>query len=179
MILNREDLKYYISEDMRVNNINCNTLNGKINFWFNPRIRFIVNMRYYEYYSNYGGIFSFLKYYYYWKFKKKSYKLGYTIYKNVFGPGIFLGHYGTIVINKNTRIGKNCRIHVCVNIGDKNGTPTIGDNVYIGPGVKMFGPITIGNNVSIGANAVVTKSFPDNVVIAGIPAKIIKVKKSI
>lgn len=59
------------------------------------------------------------------------------------------------MVNKATEIGKNCRIHVGVNIGNQNGTPVIGDNVYIGPGVKMFGPITIGNNVTIGANAVV------------------------
>ena len=84
-------------------------------------------------------------------------------------------HYGTLVVNKDARIGNNCRIHVGVNIGGFNGgVPVIGDNVYIGPGAKIFGGITIGNNVSIGANAVVNKSFPDNVVIAGVPAKIIK-----
>ncbi|WP_260267260.1 serine O-acetyltransferase [Pediococcus parvulus] len=52
-------------------------------------------------------------------------------------------------------------------------TPIIGDNVYIGPGAKLFGKIHIGNNCAIGANAVVNKNVPDNVTVAGIPAKII------
>ena len=65
-----------------------------------------------------------------------------------------------------------------VNIGAyEGGVPVIGDDVYIGPGAKIFGDIAIGNNVSIGANAVVNKSFPDDVIIAGIPAKIIKSKE--
>lgn len=54
-----------------------------------------------------------------------------------------------------------------------SGAPRLGDNVYIGPGAKIFGPIEIGDNVAIGANAVVNKSFPDSVTIAGVPAKII------
>jgi serine O-acetyltransferase len=52
--------------------------------------------------------------------------------------------------------------------------PTIGDNVTIGAGAKVLGGIVIGDNVTIGANAVVTKSLPDNVVAAGVPAKIIR-----
>ena len=51
--------------------------------------------------------------------------------------------------------------------------PIIGDNCFIGPGAKLFGKIKIGNNVAIGANAVVNKSFEDNVTIAGVPAKIV------
>lgn len=56
--------------------------------------------------------------------------------------------------------------------------PQIGDYVYIGPGVKLYGKIQLGNHVAIGANAVVNKSFQDNVTIAGIPAKIISNKGS-
>ena len=55
-----------------------------------------------------------------------------------------------------------------------NGVPMIGNNVYIGPGAKLFGPITIGDNVTIGANAVVNRDIPSNCVVAGVPAKIIK-----
>ena len=52
----------------------------------------------------------------------------------------------------------------------------VGDNCYFGLGAKIIGKVRIGNNVTVGANAVVTKDIPDNVVVGGIPAKIIKIK---
>ncbi|GAU07372.1 serine O-acetyltransferase [Desulfoplanes formicivorans] len=88
--------------------------------------------------------------------------LGFTIPPNVFGPGLAIVHRGTIVVNGNARVGSHCRIHVCVNIGASGGNteaPQIGDNVYIGPGVKVFGNIKIADNITIGANAVVNKNF--------------------
>lgn len=57
--------------------------------------------------------------------------------------------------------------------------PIIGNNVYIATGAKILGPIKIGSNVIIGANAVVINDVPNNVTVAGIPAKIIKSKKQI
>ena len=57
------------------------------------------------------------------------------------------------------------------NRGPKEGCPTIGDNVYIGPGAKLFGRISIGDNAAIGANAVVTGDMPDSAVAVGVPAK--------
>lgn len=104
--------------------------------------------------------------------------LGFSIPKNVFGPGLCIVHYGTIVVSNKAKIGKNCRIHPSTSIGDYNGAPTIGDNVYIGPGAKIFGNIRIGNNVAIGANAVVNTDIPDNVTAGGIPAKVISDKSS-
>ncbi|WP_368251039.1 hypothetical protein [Enterococcus sp. 2201sp1_2201st1_B8_2201SCRN_220225] len=57
-----------------------------------------------------------------------------------------------IIINPDCKIGKNCRIHCGTNIdGDPKQVPIIGDDCYIGPGVKLFGPIKIGNNTKIGA----------------------------
>ncbi|MBP5548819.1 MAG: serine acetyltransferase [Bacteroidales bacterium] len=100
-------------------------------------------------------------------------RLGFSIPKNVFGPGLCIVHPGTIVVNPAAKVGSYCRIHPGTCIGDYNGIPTLGDHVYIGPGAKLYGNITIGNNVAVGANAVVNKSFPDNVTIAGVPAKII------
>ena len=58
----------------------------------------------------------------------------------------------------------------------KEGPISIGDDCYISTGVTILGPITIGNNVTIAAGAVVTKDIPDNCIVAGIPAKIIKYK---
>jgi serine O-acetyltransferase len=106
-------------------------------------------------------------------------RLSFTIPLNVFGPGLSISHYGTIVVNKHAVIGANCRIHPGVCIGGLNGkSPRIGNNVYIGPGVKIFGDITIGDNVAIGANAVVNKDVPMKVTVAGNPAEIISDKGS-
>lgn len=105
--------------------------------------------------------------------------LGFTIPRNVFGPGLSIAHWGSIVVHPDVRVGKNCRIHSAVNIGVHNGNcPTLGNNVYIGPGAKLIGGIKIGDNVTIGANAVVNKDVPSNVTVGGIPAKIISAKNS-
>lgn len=107
--------------------------------------------------------------------------LGFTIPINTCGAGLSIAHVGTIVINGKVRIGENCRIHVCVNIGasaqNSHAVPVIGDNCYIGPGAKLYGDIQLGNNVAIGANAVVNKSFEGNCILAGIPAKVISESK--
>ncbi len=93
--------------------------------------------------------------------------------KNI-GGGLRLLHPFATVVNAE-KIGKNCIIFQQVTVGMKNGKkPIILDNVTITCGAKVLGGITIGNNVIIGANAVVVKDVPDNSVVAGIPAKVIK-----
>ena len=82
--------------------------------------------------------------------------------------GFYIGHHGGIFVG-NTIIGKNCNISQGVIIGvagegDSRGIPVIGDNVYIAPGAKIFEKIHIGNNVMIGANAVIYEDIPDNAV---------------
>lgn len=88
--------------------------------------------------------------------------------------GLIIQHGFSTIINAK-KIGKNCHIYQQVTIGF-NGTesPIIGDNVRICCGAKVIGGIHVGNNVVIGANAVVCKDIPDNVVVAGVPAKIIR-----
>ncbi len=117
------------------------------------------------------------------RFIKLSEKLGYSIPPNVFGPGLAIKHRGTIVVAETAQIGANCNLHVCVNIGVTAGAPhrvpKIGDNVYIAPGVKIFGDIEIADEIAIGANAVVNKSFLEpGIAIAGVPAKKINSKGS-
>ena len=83
-------------------------------------------------------------------------------------------------IHSNTVVGNNCTIAQNVtigrNFGDKN-VPVIGDDVYIGTGSVIFGDITIGNNVIVGANSVVNKSIPDNCTVVGNPMRIIKTNR--
>ena len=110
-------------------------------------------------------------------FRLLSIYLGFTIPPNTCGPGLRLNHWGTIVISPEARIGARARINICVNIGLKDGkAPQLGDDVYIGPGAKLFGGIHIGNGVRIGANAVVNRSFPDHAILAGVPARVIRQK---
>ncbi|HGH7175527.1 serine acetyltransferase [Bacillus sp. AFS094611] len=89
------------------------------------------------------------------------------------GEGTRFGYGGVgTIIHKKAKIGKNCVISQNVTIGSRGPLPNVGDNVFIGPGVKCLTG-KIGNNVVIGANSVVTKDIPDNCVVAGVPAKII------
>lgn len=112
------------------------------------------------------------------KLNKLSVKLGFSIPENVFGPGLCIVHRGTIVVNANAKIGKNCRIHVCTNLGASGGeleAPKIGDNVYIAPGVKIYGNIHIVSNIAFAANAAVGKDcLIENSMYGGVPAKWIK-----
>ena len=97
-----------------------------------------------------------------------------TLTKIPIGSGLLLFHaYGTIL--NASSIGKNCRIVHNVTLGDKNGgKPTIKDNVEILTNAVITGDITIGNNCVIGPGAVVYKSIPDNCVVVGNPAYILK-----
>ncbi|MBR3737197.1 MAG: serine O-acetyltransferase [Eubacterium sp.] len=100
---------------------------------------------------------------------------GFHIPPNAFEEGLSIAHWGPIVVHPNARIGKNCRIQQCVTIGATNGTadaPKIGNNVFIGPCSTIVGNITIGNDIAIGANSVVTRSVEENAItIAGAPAR--------
>jgi serine O-acetyltransferase len=96
-----------------------------------------------------------------------------------FGEGTYIQHgFATIIVAE--KVGKNCWINQQVTIGYNNsstigyGKPVIGDNVRISAGVKILGPITIGNNVTIGANAVVVKDVPDNCVVVPSASYILK-----
>lgn len=192
MIKTRKDLKHYISCDMKSLGINKISFSERIIALFIPKIwRFEVCLRKYEYYFNNRNHNLFLLIIYklysvYFQFF--SHKMGYYIGPNVIGAGLCLCHIGPIIINKNARIGVNARIHVGVNIGESSHldsqdekerkVPIIGNNVYIGPGAKIFGKIVIGDNCAIGANAVVNRSFDESVTIAGVPAVVVSNKGS-
>ena len=60
---------------------------------------------------------------------------------------------------------------------ENNNIIIVGDNCYFGLGAKIFGTINIGNNVTVGANSVITKNIPNNAVVGGIPARILKIKE--
>jgi len=103
-----------------------------------------------------------------------STRLGLTIPPNVFGPGLGIAHYGSIVVHSRAQVGAWCRINSATNIGlSPTGVPTIGDYCYIAPGAVIYGGITIGDRVVVGANAVVGRDVPDGVTVAGAPARVV------
>ena len=97
------------------------------------------------------------------------------------GKGLYL-HYGPVYIGP-AKIGEYCNFSMMNVIGfggrdDKWGIPEIGDRVFFGPGVIATGKIKIGNNVAVGANAVVTQDLPDNCTAVGAPARIVNYRGS-
>lgn len=114
--------------------------------------------------------------YLHFRLRKVGRKLGgFHIPPGAFEEGLSIAHWGPIVVHPTAKIGKNCRIHQCVTIGATNGIAQaahMGDNIFIGPCSSIIGDITIGSDIAIGANTVVTKSFEENgITIAGTPAK--------
>ncbi len=100
------------------------------------------------------------------------------ISKASIGGGLLIQHGFSTIINAKS-IGKNCKVYQQVTIGNNGeGRPIIGDNVVVCSGAKIIGGITVGNDVIVGANAVVCKDVPDHCVVAGVPAKIIKRRNS-
>lgn len=86
------------------------------------------------------------------------------------GSGLYIGHFGGITVSPGATIGKRCNLSNNITIGlsgqgERSGVPTIGNDVYIAPGARVFGRITIGDNVKIGANAVIYKDIPSNAVV--------------
>jgi serine O-acetyltransferase len=94
------------------------------------------------------------------------------------GPGTIFAYRGIgLVIHKRSVIGANCTIGQGITIGGRSKqyeVPVIGDNVYMGPGCRILGPIKIGDNVIIGPNSVVLHDVPSNSIVVGIPGKVIK-----
>ena len=146
-------------------------------------IKFQKIYRKLEYYTNCKKslLSKIIKYYLQLNYTHLSEKYGFHIPINTIKEGLCIIHTGPIYINNDAKIGKNLRIHpmttIGKNIGVNNTSPTIGNNVWIGPGARIYGNIKIGSNTVIGTNSVVNKSFKGNCTIAGIPAKKISNKK--
>ncbi len=96
------------------------------------------------------------------------------------GRKLFIDHGMGIVFGETTEIGDNCTIYHGVTLGGTGKDtgkrhPTLGDNVLIGAGAKVLGPVYIGDNVRVGAGSVVLKNLPANATAVGVPAEIVRV----
>ncbi|MEO1292783.1 MAG: serine acetyltransferase [Pseudomonadota bacterium] len=146
--------------------------------WRRPLVHFTYLLRLAERYRQSRSLVGRgLGRYYAFRARRAGMRLGVLVPPGVCGPGLHIVHWGSLVISGQARIGSNCRIHSDVNIGAfRGGAPRIGDDVYIGPGAKIFGAIEIGDRSVIGANAVVNRSFPADSVLVGVPARAVPPK---
>lgn len=149
--------------------------------------RYVKCLRYCEYYysnSSVAKTTNLITLYYSLKYiykisclRKLSYRLGIQIPPGCFKEGLQIFHYGSIIVNEDARVGVDAIIYAGVLIGAKNNqAPIIGDRCFIGAGSKILGGVHVGNDVTIAPNAVVVHDVPDNAIVAGVPAKIIKYK---
>lgn len=190
MITSRKELNQYLAMDRARRGNDLPNLkdwilrNEKWYLW-----RYVLSLRHVEYHKNKisveGGIMClhllpFLFWFY--RYKRLCFLLHLYIYPNSVGAGLMMYHIGGFThVGKNVKIGKNCTILPGVVFGNKHEEPDespiiVGDNCYFGLGCKILGSVRIGNNVTVGANSVVTKDIPDNAVVGGVPAKVIKIK---
>lgn len=108
-----------------------------------------------------------------------SYRYGFQIeVETKIGKGLYIGHFGTIVVNGKVEIGENCNLNHSITIGQANrgknkGAPILGNRVWIGTGSVIVRKITIGDDVLIAPNSYVNFDVPSHSIIIGNPAKII------
>ena len=183
-IKTRSDLKEWLRADYKSYGIKHPILSRFSWSENHAMFAYVRNLRYLEYYTNkkqkpWDKIF---KTWYYLKWRRLNLKYDIYIKPNCVGAGLHIVHHGYRRIDSIGSIGHNLTILPMVLIGKKKpgincDECKIGNNVYIGAGTIIISPITIGNNVTIGAGSVITKDIPDNAIVTGNPAKIIKYKE--
>ena len=182
MINSKQDLEYYCLEDLK----RFGNKKPSIKDWILHNevwyiYHYIRHLLYVEFYKNTSAS-RVLFLWHFFRYKRLGFKLNFTIYPNTIGPGFRIYHTGSFVhVGSNVTIGNHCTILPGVVFGNKyeeanKSQVIVGDNCYIGLDAKILGSVKIGRNVTIGANAVVIRNIPDNAIVGGIPARIIRFK---
>lgn len=171
MIKTKKDLLFYIKADRIMNGYSDKIhIKERLLSLLLPRpIDYLESMRKYAYYKHKNKI---LKCFWGFRYGILGTKFSFSIGCNVFGYGLVIPHYGTIVVNNNVRIGNFAVLHTgtCIAGGDK----IIGDGLYLSTGSQIVGKVRLGDNVSICAHSLVNNNFDNNILIAGSPAVIKK-----
>jgi len=171
----RKELKFYMMADRMMNRGHFNRdLKCVLKEFFAPDyiMQYLTAMRKMDYYSKKSGIYSkLLSFLNHLHYMRLGCKLGFSISPGVFGYGLVIPHYGTIVVGSGNSIGNYCVLHTstCITAGAKK----IGNSLYVSSGAKLLKSIELKDGVSIGANSVVNKSFNDaKILLVGLPATI-------
>lgn len=189
MIKTKKDLLFYLTEDRKRNHVPLSWWEYYFRLFAGGEqahiFRYIKCLRHCEYHLNncsQSRYHKLLYFYYKYRLMRLGLKFNIKISPNVCGYGLRIIHLsggGGVRVGA-LKCGNYCGFNAGTLIGTKDGDtnrPVIGNHVAFGPGAKCFGKLTIGNNVFIAPNAVVTKDVPDNCVVGGIPAKILKRKE--
>ena len=191
MIKSKQDLRDYLEHDSKnysqlfplkvgilryIRSFVCSPITDQTKIW-----AYIKTLRYAEYWMNKKGVLPFLMSVYYMsKLRRLSRITGFQIPIRCIGKGLTIWHWGTIIINEDVQIGDFCTLRPGVVIGHKRegeGSPVIGSNVEINSGARIIGEISIGDDVIIATNTVVTRDIPSHCIVAGTPAKILKTRE--
>jgi serine O-acetyltransferase len=173
VIQSREDLRRYLATDLE--------MNGLLPRW-SPRYRLTRRTVYFqrllrrsEYWANCRGdplgraVSAVLNA----RLILLGERMGMSLPRNVFGPGLSIAHSGLLVANADARVGARCRIHHGVTLAGADGqAPSIGDDVFIGPNVVVVGGVSVGDGAVLLAGSVVTADVPAGATVAGVPAKV-------
>lgn len=144
-----------------------------------PELKYIALMR-----KTQNCSFPPLQYFYRLRLRRMSCKTGIQIpWRTEIGEGFYIGHSGRIIINARAVIGKNVNVATGVTIGQENrgkrkGTPTIGDNCWIGTNAVIVGNITVGTDCLIAPLSFVNFDVPDHSLVIGNPAKVIRMENA-
>ncbi|MBU6157926.1 MAG: serine acetyltransferase [Bacteroidetes bacterium] len=165
-------LKYLLQDLHRYKKKSRNILST---FFFIPGCRYMFTFRACQFFSKYNPLGILFRI---WN-KRMQVKYGFQfLHTCKIGSGLFMAHYGNIVINTNSQLGNNCNIAQGVTIGNtkrgrKKGNPIIGNRVWIGTNAVIVGNIKIGDDVLIAPLSYINFDVPSNAVVAGNPAVII------
>lgn len=180
MIKTKDDLRQYIAADRSRYPLR----------WFDrfiysetrKTVKYLHTLRKVEYHANNHGIYHKAMWalnYFFWR--RLSWKYGIKISPNTCGKGLYITHImgGGIRIAAFAKLGEYCIIGPNCIIGTKRSAcdvPTIGNNVEICMGAKLYGTLTVGDNAIIAPNSVVIKDVPQGAIVSGVPASIVKIK---
>ena len=173
MINSRKELSFYLMADRMMNRGNFKrTFTQKLKNLILPDniMKYLIHMRKTSFYLSRNSFVDRLKGYYHMiRYIKLGRKLGFSIGYNSCGYGLVIPHHGTIVVGGSNCIGNYAVLNTSTCISDNQ--KIIGNALYLSTGAKMTSSIVLGNNVSVGANSVVNKSYKEgNCLIAGAPA---------